>query len=129
MSIWDLANCKGKTEEFFDDRISATEKAKSICETCPIKKECLDHALKYREAWGVWAGLDYQELRIVAVSLGFEPPARKEPEHGTERGWAWHRRQRRKDSAHITCQPCIDAYNQNAKIRVARYRERRQKND
>lgn len=127
MSDWELANCKGRTDDFFDDRISAVAKAKEICATCPIKQDCLQWALEHREAWGVWAGLDYQELRIVAVSLGYDPPARKEPEHGTERGWAWHRRQRRKDSAHITCQPCVDAYNESAKIRVARYRERQAK--
>jgi hypothetical protein len=125
MTEWDKARCIGKQKLFFDDRQTSIKKARLICLACPIRSECLDHALKYREAWGVWAGLDYQELRIVAASMGYLPPNRREVEHGTERGWAWHRRQRSKDATHTACQPCIDAYNLKAKVRVARYRKRK----
>jgi hypothetical protein len=126
MTDWGKAKCIGETKLFFDERPASVALAKIICEDCPIKSGCLDWALIHREAWGVWAGLDYQELRILAVSLGYTPPNRKEVEHGTERGWAWHRRQKLKDSTHETCQPCIDAYNQATRIRVARYRKRKE---
>ena len=126
MTDWGKAKCIGETKLFFDERPASVALAKIICEDCPIKSCCLDWALIHREAWGVWAGLDYQELRILAVSLGYTPPNRKEVEHGTERGWAWHRRQKLKDSTHETCQPCIDAYNQATRIRVARYRKRKE---
>lgn len=125
MVDWSEAKCIGMTKLFFDDRIKKINRAKYICKNCPIKTECLEWALVHREAWGVWSGLDYHELRIVAVSLGYTPPNRKEVEHGTERGWAWHRRQKMKDNGHETCQPCIDAYNQATRIRVARYRKRK----
>ena len=124
MTDWGKAKCVGETKLFFDERPASVALAKIICEDCPIKSGCLDWALIHREAWGVWAGLDYQDLRILAVSLGYTPPNRKEVEHGTERGWAWHRRQKTKDDTHETCQPCIDAYNQATRVRVARYRKR-----
>jgi len=122
MTDWSLARCIGKTDLFFNDRL--TQQAAAICETCPIRTDCLHWALEHREAWGVWGGLSYNELRIVAASLGYVPPNRKEVEHGTERGWAWHRRQRIKNPEHQTCQPCLDAYNTAAKVRVARYRKK-----
>lgn len=124
MTDWGLANCIGETETMFSDRL--IKEAKRICLGCPVRSECLQWALTHQEAWGVWAGLDYQQLRIVAVSLGYQPPNRQAPEHGTEKGWAWHRRQRTKNPSHTFCQPCVDAYNANAKIRVARYRKRKQ---
>ena len=126
MTDWSLAKCIGKTKTFFDDRTSRVQRAKLICTSCPLKSDCLKWALEHREAWGVLAGLDYHELRIVAVSLGYEPPNRKEIEHGTERAWAWHRRQKMKDPTHETCQPCIDAYNSATRVRVARYRKRKE---
>lgn len=129
MIDWGRAKCIGKTKTFFDDRPTSVNKAKAICERCPIKADCLRWALSHREAWGVWGGLDYHEMRIVAVLLGYTPPNRKEIEHGTERGWAWHRRQKEKDPRHETCQPCIDAYNFATKVRVARYRKKKSENN
>ena len=125
MIEWQQAKCLGETKVFFDERLASVALAKIICEGCELRSACLDWALVHREAWGVWAGLDYQELRILAVSLGYTPPNRKEVEHGTERGWAWHRRRKMKDPEHETCQPCVDAYNQATRIRVARYRKKK----
>ena len=31
-------------------------KAKMICRSCPVITECLDHALRVRESYGVWGG-------------------------------------------------------------------------
>ena len=126
MTDFSRAKCIGKTELFFDERPTRQRLAKDICAGCPIKSACLTWALEHQEAWGIWAGLDYKELRIVAVSLGYEPPNRKAVEHGTERGWAWHRRQRVKDPNHEYCEPCVTAYNQIAKERVQRYRKRKE---
>lgn len=36
------------------DRESA---AKAFCARCPVVQECLEHALKVREPYGVWGGL------------------------------------------------------------------------
>ena len=73
----------------------------------------------------MWGGLSHAELRIVAVALGYEPPNRNEPEHGTEKGHARHRRLKLKDPSHVICQPCLDAYNAASRVRVARYRKRK----
>ena len=35
--------------------------AKALCAVCPVVKECLDHALKVREPYGVWGGLNINE--------------------------------------------------------------------
>ncbi|MFJ2206026.1 WhiB family transcriptional regulator [Streptomyces microflavus] len=35
--------------------------AKSFCRGCPVRAECLDHALTFPEKYGVWGGLDEDE--------------------------------------------------------------------
>lgn len=35
--------------------------AKRVCATCPVRTECLDHAITHRETDGVWGGLDRLE--------------------------------------------------------------------
>jgi hypothetical protein len=32
------------------------DRAKAICRSCPVITECLDHALRVRESYGVWGG-------------------------------------------------------------------------
>ncbi len=129
MTNWGAAKCKGKYKLFFDERPARVEKAKSICAGCPISADCLTRGLEVRAAWGVWGGMDYPQLKVEAARRGLEAPNRKEIEHGTERGWAWHRRQKKKDPNHVTCDDCTDAYNLATKIRVKRYRERLLKKD
>lgn len=124
MTDWKGAACVGKYRLFFDEKPAQVEKCRAICAGCPISRRCLDYALEHREAWGVWGGMDYAQLKDEAALRGMTPPNRKEIEHGTERGWAWHRRQRAKDPNHQTCQDCTNAYNYATKIRVQRYRER-----
>jgi WhiB family redox-sensing transcriptional regulator len=41
------------------------EAAKSICEQCPVRQPCLEHALVAREREGVWGGLTERERRRV----------------------------------------------------------------
>ena len=31
--------------------------AKSLCARCPVVRQCLEHALRVREPYGVWGGL------------------------------------------------------------------------
>ncbi|BBA98277.1 putative WhiB family transcriptional regulator [Actinacidiphila reveromycinica] len=35
--------------------------AKTFCTPCPVRSECLTHALNHREDYGVWGGLDEDE--------------------------------------------------------------------
>lgn len=36
-------------------------RAKSICRSCPVRQECLEHALATQEPYGVWGGLNEAE--------------------------------------------------------------------
>jgi WhiB family redox-sensing transcriptional regulator len=43
-------------------RRSARENAaKMYCNQCPVVKQCLEHALKVKEPYGVWGGLTTSE--------------------------------------------------------------------
>jgi WhiB family redox-sensing transcriptional regulator len=71
------AACRGMdTVTFFhppNERDAAREariaQAKAICRGCPAINECLDHALRAREPYGVWGGLSEDER---ASLLGLE---------------------------------------------------------
>jgi WhiB family redox-sensing transcriptional regulator len=43
-------------ELFFAESPADVEFAKSLCQTCPVRAECLAGALERREPWGVWGG-------------------------------------------------------------------------
>lgn len=45
-----------KAELFFAESPSDVELAKSLCQECPVRAECLAGALERREPWGVWGG-------------------------------------------------------------------------
>jgi WhiB family redox-sensing transcriptional regulator len=63
----------GNAHLFFadhDERWQARERreqeAKALCRTCPVRLECLEHALTYPEYHGVWGATsreDRQRLR------------------------------------------------------------------
>jgi WhiB family redox-sensing transcriptional regulator len=42
----------------------------AICNTCPVKQQCLDHALKVPEAYGVWGGMTEEQRHVLAKKLG-----------------------------------------------------------
>lgn len=41
----------------------AAEPAKRICGRCPVKSDCLAHAMETGQGEGVWGGLDDRERR------------------------------------------------------------------
>lgn len=45
-----------KAELFFAESPTDVELAKSLCQACPVRAECLAGALDRREPWGVWGG-------------------------------------------------------------------------
>lgn len=60
------AVCKGMADEIFfgaeDQRVrpslsrTGLALAQSICEQCPVRRDCLTHALTQPEGYGVWGG-------------------------------------------------------------------------
>ena len=71
--LWqDRAACRGPhTALFFppshferkDDKEGRESQAKAICATCPVRKPCLEYALRIREPHGIWGGLNEVERR------------------------------------------------------------------
>ena len=43
-------------ELYFAEAPADLEHAKSLCQACPVRAECLAGALARQEPWGVWGG-------------------------------------------------------------------------
>lgn len=49
-----------------DPRHAAYQRAKKVCEKCPVQKQCLEYALEAREPDCMWGGVDAdQRARMV----------------------------------------------------------------
>lgn len=71
---WQLhARCRGlPTEMFFASdgergqlRAAREERAKKVCRSCPVKRECLRYAVASAEAWGVWGAMTPRERELI----------------------------------------------------------------
>ena len=73
--IWQRrAACRGPESMLFfaptvpetrPDREARESRAKAICGECPVRSDCLDYALRIREAHGIWGGLNEIERRML----------------------------------------------------------------
>lgn len=54
-------------------------RAKAICASCPVRRQCLQFALATRQAHGVWGGLTEEErrLRVPGQQRKGRPAARR----------------------------------------------------
>jgi hypothetical protein len=60
----DRAACRGEDVNlFFPEDGARCADAKAICAGCPVRVQCLMHALSFPERHGVWAGLAERERR------------------------------------------------------------------
>ena len=50
-------------DTFFPEKGGSTREAKRICAECPVRSECLEHALEHDERFGIWGGLSERERR------------------------------------------------------------------
>lgn len=63
------AACRGRNAELFfhpdrergPSRAHRVARAKEVCATCPVKQQCLEHALSVPEVYGIWGGMDEHE--------------------------------------------------------------------
>jgi len=46
-----------------DPRSGRVRAAKQVCRGCPVRAQCLDHALEARESHGIWGGYTEDERR------------------------------------------------------------------
>jgi WhiB family redox-sensing transcriptional regulator len=79
--VWQLrASCRGPDASLFfppshferkDEKEAREKRAKAICRTCPVRRECLEYALRIREPHGIWGGLNEIERKaMLAVRAG-----------------------------------------------------------
>ena len=50
---------------FFPSDGAGVEEARKICAGCPVKEQCLEHALEQRIDHGVWGGCSERERRRI----------------------------------------------------------------
>jgi WhiB family redox-sensing transcriptional regulator len=75
------------------------DRAKQICATCPVKTECLEHALAEGERYGIWGGVS------IATYVRQRVPHRAVSARcGTRSGY-----QRHTDRREIACDACVEA--------------------
>ena len=46
-----------------EEKLQRERRAKEICESCVVKRACLDYALRIREPHGIWGGLNEVERK------------------------------------------------------------------
>ena len=47
------------------EALEQIDEAKAVCRTCPSREPCLDFALTFRQALGVWGGTSAEERRQI----------------------------------------------------------------
>jgi WhiB family redox-sensing transcriptional regulator len=50
---------------FFPSDGAGVEVARRICADCPVREQCLEHALRHRIDHGVWGGCSERERRRI----------------------------------------------------------------
>jgi len=72
------ANCIGVDPDiFFPERGASTREAKSICNACEVRADCLDYALENSEKFGIWGGTSERERRRLRRQRAAERRARE----------------------------------------------------
>jgi len=62
----DQAACTGSNPDlWFPGRNDDNAYARSICRACPVRQECLNHALTEPETIGIWGGTTPRERRAM----------------------------------------------------------------
>jgi WhiB family redox-sensing transcriptional regulator len=41
------------------------DRAKEVCDVCPVKNDCLEYALETNQDSGIWGGLDEEQRRNI----------------------------------------------------------------
>ena len=66
----DSAHCRGEAgRDFYPpfggerkrERVAREQRAKTVCAACPVRSQCLEHAILSGERYGVWGGLTFDE--------------------------------------------------------------------
>ena len=78
--VWQVkASCRGPQAAVFfpptsverkDEKEEREARAKAICTTCPVRKPCLEYAIRIREPHGIWGGLNELERKQLMSRRG-----------------------------------------------------------
>ena len=52
---------EGEVGGWNKDDAEKVARAKALCEECPAQQRCLDYAMEFEEAFGIWGGLTSRE--------------------------------------------------------------------
>lgn len=66
----DKAACNPETAHLFETytgRRHNYREAMDICRTCPVRRQCLDHAIMHGEVTGIWGGKTPEQRRHLKV--------------------------------------------------------------
>jgi WhiB family transcriptional regulator, redox-sensing transcriptional regulator len=50
------------------ERQARERRAKTVCASCPVRLQCLEHAVAADERYGIWGGLNQDERRHLRAS-------------------------------------------------------------
>jgi WhiB family redox-sensing transcriptional regulator len=50
-----------------EDKLQRERRAKEICQSCGVRKDCLEYAVRIREPHGIWGGLNEVERKQLLV--------------------------------------------------------------
>ncbi|GGY29839.1 hypothetical protein GCM10010363_07900 [Streptomyces omiyaensis] len=83
-----------------------TAEARKICRTCPVKADCLTHALETDQREGIWGGLTPKERGRFRAGDGthLDPDGRLRKPCGTDRAFRVHK------TYGETCNVCQEAH-------------------
>lgn len=55
----------GEADLWFAETPDELQRAKTLCDSCPVRTECLAGALARREPWGVWGGEIFERGAVI----------------------------------------------------------------
>jgi hypothetical protein len=102
----DRAACAGSAVNFVPDERSDPEPALRICRSCPVARECLDHARRHKRE-GIWGGMTENQRKGRRKHVPNLKPC------GTVAAFQRHVRNRE-----IPCEACREAKNQDQLARA-----------
>lgn len=108
---WELAACKGMpVNTFYPGKGDepGRRQAIAICDTCPVKRECLSDALEHHDLNGIWGGTGKGVREIMLAQAKAKPryQAGHGDKAGTRQGYY-----RERAAGLESCDDCRLAYN------------------
>ena len=103
----DLPCRQGEADLWFAESPAELERAKALCESCPIRIECLAGALSREEPWGVWGGEIFERGVVIPRKRPRGRPSKADL--ARDRAWAEaHQKaqERARQMAGANARPC-----------------------